>query len=539
MKDQPYTILRRVFSLRLLRDQRGQALPIMTFMMITLLGMGALSIDFGRAFVSYRQLQSSTDAAALAGAQQLPNSSNATSVATSYSAGNGDSNAYNWMKGVSVSATAYCSSTAKGWGLPCVGSGSGVNVLKVSESFSVPTYFARLFGINSIPIAATATAAMNGSAPWNIVIIVDTTNSMTTIDSSSECSSQTRLVCALQGVQAFLQDANLYPCAATAGCGGSDTQTATTALPAYGNYPNGLNHVALFTFPVMETNGTNPISDDFNCSGTSPSIPPADSSSYSYGGYQYPKTTDTTYVPPASGILLNPAPSPSSTQGAYNASYQVVGFSTDYKTTNGSTTLNSSSYIVKAIGGKSGCTSMQAPGGLGTYYAGVIYAAQAALKAEQTAYPGSQNAIVLVSDGDATASCQQMGATSSSCPSPAPSGATNGGTYPSWKNECGQAITAAQAAATAGTRVYTVAYGAETSGCSTDTSGTYAGVTPCEALKDMASSSTYFYSDYNQSGSGIDSSCVGTGSLDTNLSTIFQEIASSLSNARLIPTGTT
>lgn len=539
MKDQPYTILRRIFSLRLLRDQRGQALPIMTFMMVTLLGMGALSIDFGRAFVSYRELQSSTDAAALAGAQQLPNTSNATSVATSFSAGNGDSNAYNWMKGVTVSASAYCSTTAKGWGLPCVGS-SSVNVLKVTESYSVPTYFARLFGINSIPIAASASAAMNGSAPWNVVIIVDTTNSMTQTDSSSECSSQSRLACSLQGVQAFLQDGNLYPCAATTGCGGSDTQTSATAIPAYGNYPNGLNHIALFTFPVMETNGSNPISDDFNCSGSSPSIPPVDSSSQSYGGYQFPNTNDTSYAPPASGILINPAPSPSSTKGAYNASYQVVGFSTDYKSSNGATTLNTNSYLVKAIGGNSSCTGMQAPGGLGTYYAGVIYAAQAALLKEQTNYPGSQNAIVLVSDGDATASCTQMGATSSStCPSPAPSGATNSGSYPSWKNECGQAITAAQAVASAGTRVYTVAYGAETSGCATDTSGTYAGITPCSALKDMASSTTYFYSDYNQSGSGIDSNCVGTGSLDTSLSTIFQEIASSLSNARLIPNGTT
>ncbi len=536
MKDQPYTIRRKISSFRLLREQRGQALPIMTFMMITLLGMGALSIDFGRAFVSYRQLQSSTDAAALAGAQQLPNTTNATSVATNFSAGSGDDNAYNWMKSVSVTASAYCSSTAQGWGLPCVGS-TGVNVLKVTESYSVPTYFARLFGINSIPIAATASAAMNGSAPWNIVVIVDTTDSMNTVDSSSECSSQTRIACALQGVQAFLLDSNLYPCAATSGCGGSDTQTAETAIPAYGNYPNPLNRVALFTFPVLETNGTNPIDDDFNCSGTNPTISPKTSTSQ-YGGYQYPKTSDTSYAPPASGILLNPTPSPTSTQGAYNASYQVVGFSTDYKTSNSATTLNPSSYIVDAVGGKSGCTAMGAPGGLGTYYAGVIYAAQAALVAEQKSYPGSLNAIVLVSDGDATSACTEMGATSTSCTSPAPNGATSGGTYPSWVDECSQAITAAQAAATAGTRVYTVAYGAETSGCTTDTSGTYSGITPCQTLKDMASSSAYFFSDYDQSGSGIDSSCVGTGSLDTSLSTIFQEIASSLSNARLIPSGT-
>jgi Flp pilus assembly protein TadG len=529
---------RSSFLSRILGDQRGQVLPLAAFMMISMMGMGALSIDFGRAYVSFHQLQGATDAAALAGAQQLPSTS-ATTVAANYGAGSGDYNSYNWMQGVQVTATAYCSTTLKGWGLPCTGA-TDANALKVTETFNVPTYFARLFGINSIPISSTAVAAMNGSAPYNIAIIVDTTESMNTIDSSSECSSQTRLACSLQGVQAFLLDPYLFPCSATAGCGGSDSQTSATALPATGNYPNGVYRVALFTFPVMETNGTNPVSDDFNCSGSNPSIPPVDSSTQSHGGYQFPQTTDTSYAPAGpSSAYINPAPSPSTTQGAYNATYQVVGFSTDYKTSDAATTLNSSSYLVKAIGGVSGCTAMQAPGGLGTYYAGVIYAAQAALIAEQTAHPGSLNAMVIVSDGDASSSCEQMGATSTSCPSPAPSGATSNGTYPSWVNECSQAITAAHAAATAGTRVYTVAYGAETTGCSTDTSGTYSGVAPCQALKDMASNSAYFYSDYNQSGSGIDSSCVGTGDVTTNLSTIFQDIASSLSVARLVPNGTT
>ena len=40
-----------------------------------------------------------------------------------------------------------------------------------------------------------------------------------------------------------------------------------------------------------------------------------------------------------------------------------------------------------------------------------------------------------------------------------PSPATSNGTYPSWVNECLQQVTAAQAATSAGTLVYTVAYG--------------------------------------------------------------------------------
>ncbi len=54
--------------------------------------------------------------------------------------------------------------------------------------------------------------------------------------------------------------------------------------------------------------------------------------------------------------------------------------------------------------GGAGCTGITAPGGEGTYYAQVIYAAQAALVAQQTANPGSQNAMIILSDGNATAS---------------------------------------------------------------------------------------------------------------------------------------
>ena len=77
-------------------------------------------------------------------------------------------------------------------------------------------------------------------------------------------------------------------------------------------------------------------------------------------------------------------------------------------------------------------------------------------------------------------------------------------TYPSALGECGQAVVAAQAAASAGTKVYTIGYGAETSGgCATDakysasvTNGdgvTWAtGDQPCQALGAMASSRIEF-----------------------------------------------
>ena len=114
--------------------------------------------------------------------------------------------------------------------------------------------------------------------------------------------------------------------------------------------------------------------------------------------------------------------------------------------------------------------------------------------------------------------------------------ATSNGNYPSWVNECSQGIKAALAATAAGTRFYTVAYGSPTSGCSTDTSGTYAGVTPCQAMSDMASTAQNFFSDYNQTGSN--SQCYASQSV-TALSDIFTQIAGDLTYSRLIPNNTT
>lgn len=514
---------RRSFLGRLLGDERAQVLPLMSFFLLSMLGMGALSLDFGRAYVSFHQLQSATDAAALAGAEQLPAAS-AITEAQSFSASSGDNNHYNWMSSVTTTVTAKCLSTLTSEGLPCI-SPESANAIQVTSTFSVPTYFARLFGINTIPIAWTSTASMNGSAstPWNIAIIVDSTQSMNDTDSDSQCST-TRIACSLSAVVSFLESSNVVPCTAAYQAANGNCGTATAGTAGAANVSATLDEIALFTFPNI-TEAT--VANDYGCSSSNPPSIPSD--------YQFPTTTDTTYQtatsPTAPATLIN-----SSTDSATSSTYEVVGFSTDYKTSNTSTTLNGSSNLVKAVGGKSGCAAMIAKGGLGTYYAGAIYAAQAALDEERTAAGRSlsQNAIILISDGQATEDCTKMGDTSSSCPSPATSGsgATSGGTYPSWEKECDQAVTAAQYAAGKGTRVYTVSYGSESSGCSAGDTHT-----PCTTMEDAASSPGYFFSDYTSTGSS--GSCIAAAESTSNLTTIFQYIAGSLTASRLIPNGTT
>ena len=105
--------------------------------------------------------------------------------------------------------------------------------------------------------------------------------------------------------------------------------------------------ISVFTFP----NGTaNTMANDYSNGCGGPTI----ASSYSM-----PALGSTTYAPNNSTAKV-----PTNTA----ATYQVTPFLADYRTSDSATTLNSSSNLTAAIGQKSGCSGLQTPGGLSTYY---------------------------------------------------------------------------------------------------------------------------------------------------------------------------
>ena len=481
----------RVSFLRTIRkDERGQMLPMLALMLVVLMGFAGLVIDVGRAYIGYRQLQAATDSAALAASQYLPNNTTATTAATTYGAASGSKNAVAMLTSPAM-VTGYpqykCLTSL---GLACIAP-ANANAVVVKQTGTVNMGFGALVGFKKMTLMATATAAMRGAVagPYNVAIIIDTTASMQNTDSSSSCKD-TRINCALHGVQVMLQGLN--PCAAS-GCG-----TLTN-----GNVANPVDKVSIFTYPNV-TAAT--VSADYDCTGSDPTTAP----------YTFPSKTGTTYTPGTA------------------ATYQVVGYSSDYKSSNAATTLNTSSNISGAIGAgptitvtKKGkttttpCTGMQAPGGQGTFFAGAIYAAQASLVAAHVANPKAQNVMIILSDGDASASGSAMTGAS-----------TTSGVYPSTKNQCAQAVTAAAAAKTAGTKVYTVAYGATSSGCGTDSPS----ITPCKTMENMAYDASTFYSDYTATGGS--NSCISAAQPTTSLDQIFTAIAGDLTLARLIPDNT-
>ena len=467
-----YGCASRGFFQTFLKDESGQALPMITIMMVVLIGMTGFVLDAGRALYVYRELQASCDAAAMAGAAVLPASS-AVNTANQYSSLSGSLNARATLQNVSM-VSGYpkvsCLTTLTAQGMACSSPSNG-NAMTVKQQLTLPMYFMVVLGIKTLNIGASATSAMRGSTsiPYNVVIVVDTTGSMNSLDLDSNCSS-TRLSCALTGVQTLLQ--NLSPCASSLSTCGTVTS---------GNVSNAVDRVSVFTFPGVTT--TAQAAYDYDCSASNPQI----------SAYTYPTLPI----------------------------YQIVGFSTDYRSSDTSSTLTTTSNLVRAANGKSGCVGMQAVGGQGTYYAGVVYAAQAALLAQSNANTGTQNVLIILSDGDASAKASAL-----------PGASLTSGSYPSVLNQCAQAVTAAQSATAAGTKVYTVAYGATATGCSTDTSG----ITPCQTMQRMASVPQNFYSDYTATGGA--SSCVSASQPTTNLNQIFSQIANDLTVGRLIPDNT-
>ena len=93
-----------------------------------------------------------------------------------------------------------------------------------------------------------------------------------------------------------------------------------------------------------------------------------------------------------------------------------------------------------------------------TYYAGAIYAAQSALTAEAQLKAGTQNVMILLSDGNATAKennpggAFRPGSNDMVTGSQSTTIATSSGSYPSWYGQCSQGVDAATYAKSQGTK---------------------------------------------------------------------------------------
>jgi Flp pilus assembly protein TadG len=154
-----------------LRDETGQALVLTGILIVILLGFAAFAVDLGNAFFAQRELQRSVDAAALAGAQELPDPAAVRTLAAEYGPADGAKNPLKSGRNTVVEVTTRCIASAPG----C----EPVNAVAVNGTTTVRTYFARVLGIDDITVHAKATACSPcSSKPIDLMLVLDRTGSM-------------------------------------------------------------------------------------------------------------------------------------------------------------------------------------------------------------------------------------------------------------------------------------------------------------------------------------------------------------------------
>lgn len=138
------------------RHQRGQAMVISLLFLTVLLAMSAAVLDVGAWYRAHRQTQATADATALAGAQNLPSDvAGAHSLALDYAGRNGG--------GVQEGD------------IEISGTNNPNDTIAVTARRTVPGFFTRLFGIDSVTARQKAKARVGGmdSAKWAAPIGVD------------------------------------------------------------------------------------------------------------------------------------------------------------------------------------------------------------------------------------------------------------------------------------------------------------------------------------------------------------------------------
>ena len=517
--------------LRLIRNEGGGIVMWSAMLIPLMLGVAGLVVDVGHAYICQRELQMSTNAAALAAAAGLPDKTTASTMALTYGSQPGKLNAYPNLNtpialtDVTTTVTPGCVTISS---LPACGGSIAANAVQVTQTTTVPTFFIKAMtvfgirGVQSLQLTAESTAIMRGAqrGPYNVAIILDATGSMSYTDGGSNCTG-TKAECAEQGAQILLSQ--FSPCLpGLTSCG-----TVTN-----GNVDNAVDEVALFKFPAAVA-GTQ-VSDDETCSSTQ-------STNWQNYMIQYPDST--TY-----GSVSHSNPSmPTITTANLNtlvSEYQVTPLSSNYRGSDsaatGSNPLSiansgvdaSDPSIVNAVGGDSyfggsSCTGAyvcpqsqnHGAGCVSTYFAGALFTAQAYLAAN--ARPNATNVMILLSDGDANGGT--MSASSSKL--------NSNGTYPSKSDQCRQAVDVASAAKSAGTKIYTVGYGVASGGCSTDGGD---GLNACKTLQQIASSNADFFVDTSSVKCSGATTVVMNGQTNT-LSAIFTAIAGDLTLPRLVP----
>lgn len=413
--------------LRATKDATGQVLVMTVILLVVLLAFAGFAIDVGHAYLVQRQLQSGVDAAALAGAQDLPSATAAIDTAQRlYGPTPGASrNGVTTVDNATTIATVKCVRT-----VGCSSRRGRQNALAVTASSVVPTWFARVLGVNSFTVHAKATACSPcSSKKFDVVVVLDRTGSMEGSDLDGPNGAKA-------GIRQFLLDMD----------------------------PD-LDHVGLGVFPPAI--------------GTPAASPPNGSSST-------PSNTCSTPGPQRYGYdAWWPGWDGRGGRGSDSAVYTVASLSSDYlrETSPGNWSLNGGSSLVSTVG----CVRA---GGTTSYANALIEAKRELMR---NGRGDAQDVIVFFTDGAANAMPTNIRLPDSPAPPVGTAEGLSQIDLSAYRTRpCSAGVTAANWAKGegGGTQIYTIGY--DVNGSNGGSCGE-AGITPISTLKAMASDPADFY----------------------------------------------
>jgi hypothetical protein len=153
---------------RRLRDERGSAVAFIVVIFVLLMGVTALVVDWGSWFTEQRHLQAAADAATMAGAQDLPDTSTASTDATTYAATN--------ISGLDAWTPSFPDS----------------NTIDVTLTKASPGIFSKFLGIESMNVQAHARAVVGAPAGLKYVAPVAVKSSWACLAGSTGCFGVTK-----------------------------------------------------------------------------------------------------------------------------------------------------------------------------------------------------------------------------------------------------------------------------------------------------------------------------------------------------------
>lgn len=173
-------------TLRRQRSQRGVALFLYGLMVIVSVGCIGLAVDVGTIYMIKARLSAAVDAAALAGGRSVnfanttaQAQSNFTTTADNFMSANFPTGYFNTLSAPTVTPL-FSEETDSNGNL------DGVLDFKVSASVAAPTYFMKIFGVNSVTVGATGTASRRGLV---LMLVLDISSSMNTATTPTACQA--------------------------------------------------------------------------------------------------------------------------------------------------------------------------------------------------------------------------------------------------------------------------------------------------------------------------------------------------------------